>query len=227
MVEVAQGDRHERGRLVPRSVHETVEAALRDDPGAHRHDAQAGPGEGAAKHVRGDGKVAGLAPAREFSGKLIPGVFVQPVIATAQGAQEVAGTGRRGPGGPRRAGGGVFQEGQDAALQQPVAVGKVVDDLGIGDEDAALAGGRLARDRGLEQTPQIRQILRFQRQAFPASLAGRTRPAGRRIVRQLQGGAGHHQRSEQRTVARFVYSRDNHAAESTPLAAGGQRNGAL
>jgi hypothetical protein len=84
---------------------------------------------------------------------------------------------------------------EDAAFKQLVAVGQVVDDLGIGNKEAAIFYGSLFGDGGFEKPPETWKIFEIE---------------GEGNLRQMECGGRDHKGTEQRAVAGFINTSEDH-----------------
>ena len=92
------------------------------------------------------------------------------------------------------------EEGEDAAFEEFVAVGEVVDDFGVGDEEAALAGGGFFGEGGFEEVPEAGEGVGV---------------VGEGGVGEFEGGGGDDERAEEGAVACFIYAGEDHVRVPT------------
>lgn len=158
VIQVGKRDGNEGGGFVVGLPDELVVAAFADHGGAQGEDLDMGLGKGGLQHGPGEAEIAGVAPVGEVGGGggLIPGVIGEAVVGAAEvfdeGVEiEVCGV-------------GCGEEGQNAAFEEAVAIAEVVDDFGIGDEQAAFApfAGEVLLDDPLgQQGPEAGQVFDF------------------------------------------------------------------
>ena len=193
VVEVGEGDGHERGGLVVGGVDERVVRRLGEDGGAQGQGADAGLGEGGVEDVEGDGKIAGVGEVGEgWVEGGVPGVRGEVVVGAGKEGQE------RGRGEGRGGGIGGAEEGEDGAFEEFVAIGEVVDEFGVGDEEAGLGALIFLGDGGTEELPEA------------GDGVGGIAPPYREVAGDFECRGGDHQRSEERAVTCFVNASENH-----------------